>query len=182
MIAVIDTETNWDNALMSVGCVIADEDGFTPAAAQYYVIAPEYTRGGMFSDVLFINESVARVTTRNDAQRAIKKLLRDNGVELIFAYNARFDRALLPLLASFRWFDIMRLAAYRQYNRAIPDNADCCGTGRLRRNYGVEPILRLLTGDPYYCETHNALCDALDELAIMRALGHGVQEYECAAI
>ena len=70
----------------------------------------------------------------------------------------------------------MRLAAYKQYNSAIPENAECCKTGQLKRGYGVEPILRMLGKEMYY-ETHNALMDAMDELEIVRLLGHPVDMY-----
>ena len=71
----------------------------------------------------------------------------------------------------------MKLAAYRQYNHAIPDNAPICSTGRLKSGYGVGPILRLLSGNCGYSETHNALLDAIDELKIMTLLGHPIEKY-----
>ena len=58
----------------------------------------------------------------------------------------------------------MRLAAYRQHNPRIPATAELCSTGRLKRGYGVEDMLRLLSGNRGYRESHNALLDALDEL------------------
>lgn len=85
--------------------------------------------------------------------------------------NANFDRNHLPELAGPHWYDIMRLAAYRQHNPKIPRTAQLCSTGRLKRGYGVEAMLRLLSGECGYCETHNALLAALDELEIMRAAG-----------
>lgn len=99
------------------------------------------------------------------------------GGRLLSQYNARFDRNHLPELRSFDWYDIMRLAAYRQYNPKIPATADCCSTGRMKRNYGVEPMLCLLSGNRTYSETHNAFHDALDELEIMRLLGHPLADY-----
>jgi len=69
------------------------------------------------------------------------------------------------------------VAAYRQYNPAIPAWAECCGTGRLKRGYGVEPMLRILSGQSSYRETHNALEDALDELKIMELLGRRPEDY-----
>ena len=42
------------------------------------------------------------------------------GVTKIFAYNANFDRNHLPELRDYDWYDIMRLAAYRQHNPKIP--------------------------------------------------------------
>ena len=76
----------------------------------------------------------------------------------------------------------MRLAAYRQYNRAIPDSAECFKTGRLKRGYGVEEVLKMLSQDTKYNETHNAVRDAEDELRIMQLLGHEIGEYAVALI
>ena len=41
----------------------------------------------------------------------------------------------------------------------------------------AEPMLRLLSGNRGYRETHNALFDALDELEILRLLGQNVACY-----
>ena len=95
----------------------------------------------------------------------------------VFAYNAAFDRNHLPELKHFSWYDIMRLAAYRQHNPKIPACADCCATGRLKRGYGVEPMLRLLSDNRSYHETHNAIYDAMDELEIMKLLHHNLSAY-----
>ena len=70
----------------------------------------------------------------------------------------------------------MRLAAYKQFNSAIPADAECCKTGKLKRGYGVENILKML-GKENYMEIHNALTDAIDELEIVRLLGHPVDMY-----
>lgn len=74
----------------------------------------------------------------------------------------------------------MRLAAYRQYNRAIPNPADCYKTGKLKRGYGVENVLRMLSINEEYREIHNALLDALHELKIMQLLGCETREYDVA--
>ena len=95
----------------------------------------------------------------------------------MFAYNASFDRNHLPELRDLDWYDIMRLAAYRQHNPSILADADCCSTGRLKRGYGVETMLRLLSGNRTYRETHNACFDAMEELDIMRLLGHPLTAY-----
>lgn len=65
----------------------------------------------------------------------------------------------------------MYLAAYRQHNPPIPPTAELCRTGRLKRGYGVEPMLRLLSDNLRYRETHNALFDAMDELEFLRLVG-----------
>ena len=53
--AVIDTETNWHDQVMSIGTVIADSEGFRLLAGRYHIITPEYKVGGMFSDTLFLD-------------------------------------------------------------------------------------------------------------------------------
>lgn len=176
--AVIDTETNWANQLMSLGCCISDADTFRPVAAKYYILPTACEMGGMYYDALFLDTPVKPLLcTRAEALRDLRAWLERQQVPSIFAYNAAFDHKLLPELDRFAWFDIMRLAAYQQHNHKIPCSADCCSTGRLKRGFGVEPMLRLLSGNGTYCETHNALFDALDELEIMRLLDHPLEDY-----
>jgi hypothetical protein len=76
----------------------------------------------------------------------------------------------------------MKLAAYRQHNPKIPNCAECYGTGRLKRGYGVESVYRMLSEDRTYCERHNALTDAIDELEIMRLLNHEFARYASTKI
>lgn len=182
LIAVLDTETNWDDRLMSVGVVTARDGEFTPIERLYFVIDPEYTRGGIYEDSLFLPGVEPTVLSMDEAVAALSAFFKERGITRLFAYNARFDRAVLSGITGFRWFDIMGLAQYRQFNPAIPKTAECWSTGRMKRGFGVEPILRMLSGDPAYCEQHNALTDAVDELSIMRLLGHGAETYVFAEI
>lgn len=176
--AVIDTETNWIDQVMSIGTVIADTDTFHLIDAKYHVLTPEYLVGGMYESTLFADARMQpAMCSRSEALDDLKNWFAAYGVEAIFAYNAGFDRNHLPELRGYSWYDIMRLAAYRQYNRAIPATADCCSTGRLKRGFGVEPMLRLLSGNCTYHETHNAIYDAMDELQIMKLLGHPLGSY-----
>lgn len=176
--ALIDTETNWADQVMSIGTVIADADTFRPVAAKYHILPAYCEIGGMYDDALFLKTPVSPVCcTRPVAMRELRDWLGRYDVTSVFAYNARFDKTHLPELGSLRWYDIMRLAAYRQYNPKIPETAELCSTGRLKRGYGVEAMLRLLSGNDGYHETHNAILDALDELEVMRLLGHGLEDY-----
>lgn len=176
--AVIDTETNWADKIMSIGCCIADADTFQLVAAKYHILPFFCEIGGMYYDALFLDTPVKPILcTRQEAMKDLLSWFAQYDVSSIFAYNANFDRNHLPELGQLRWYDIMRLAAYRQHNPKIPATAELCRTGRLKRGYGVEPMLRLLSGNWGYCETHNALYDALDELEIMRLLGHGLEDY-----
>lgn len=176
--AVIDTETNWFDAVMSIGVVIANSNTFEPVSSKYYIISPEHKAGGMFSHTLFFEDRKLNFEcSRNKALGDLMKNLKNNKVIGIFAYNASFDYRHLPELSSYAWYDIMKLAAYRQYNPKIPKTFDCHSTGRLKCGYGVESILRLLTDDEMYCEQHNALIDAFDELKIMKLLEHELSMY-----
>lgn len=176
--AVIDTETNWADQVMSIGAVIANTDTFKLIESKYYILPMECRIGGMYYDTLFLETPVPPILcARSEAIADLHIWFQQHGVSAIFAYNACFDRNHLPELRSFQWYDIMRLAAYRQYNAKIPDDADCCSTGRLKRGYGVEAMLRLLSGKNTYHESHNAYFDALDELEITRLLGHSLDAY-----
>ena len=176
--AVIDTETNWANQVMSIGTVIADADTFEAIEAKYHIFPVECQIGGMYEATLFIETPVKPILcNRAEAIADLRTWFQHHRVRSIFAYNACFDRNHLPELQDFDWYDIMRLAAYRQHNPKIPADADCCSTGRLKRGYGVEPMLRLLSGRHRYRETHNAVLDALDELSIIRLLNIPLSQY-----
>lgn len=176
--AVIDTETNWVDQVMSIGTVIANADTFELVAAKYHILPIECQIGGMYESTLFIETPVQPILcTRAEAIADLRAWFQQHGIRSIFAYNACFDRNHLPELRDFDWYDIMRLAAYRQHNPKIPANSHCCSTGRLKRGYGVEPMLRLLSGNHTYHESHNAFYDAMDELGIMRLLEHRVMDY-----
>lgn len=180
-IAVIDTETTWGDSVMSIGIVIADKETFTQICRRYFILTPEYREGGMYSFSLYTKDTPIEECSRTKAIKAIKQLLSKYNVDSICAYNAKFDLNHLPELSTYYWYDIMRIAAYKQYNSAIPTYSDFCNTGRLKRGYGVEPIYRMLSGDLCYSETHNAVNDAVDELNIMRMLGHSFSAYEMSA-
>lgn len=183
VIAVIDTETNWHDEVMSIGIALADAKTFKCLELRYYILEPEIFVGGMFDSVLYIAKDATQLKgDRKKVMKDIAKYLKEKGAASIFAYNARFDYGHMPELSDFDWFDIMRLAAYKQYNKSISATAECCKTGRLKRGYGVEEILRMLGHGTNYCETHNAVRDAEDELKIMELMGQPLEAYECARL
>ena len=164
---------------MSIGCCIADTYDFSLLDAKYQILTPEYEIGGMYESTLFIDTRPApTICTREEAIGQLQDWFKEHGVQKVFAYNAAFDRNHLPELGAYQWYDIMTLAAYRQFNPMIPATAECCSTGRLKRGYGVEPMLRLLSGNRTYHELHNAITDAYDELEILRLLGHPLTSYK----
>ena len=160
---------------MSIGVVVSGEE-MTPEEYAYFLLAPEYTVGGMYSFSLFVRGSMPKICGREEAIADISDICRRHGITEIFAYNAVFDKFMLRELHSFCWRDIMSVAAYAQYNTKIPVGAPLYSTGRLKRGYGVQSVMRMLTGARYF-ETHNALYDALDELEIMRLLGCAAEKY-----
>lgn len=182
--AVIDTETNWNNEVMSIGIVIAEKGTFKKVDDLYFIFDPEYKVGGMFSNVLPVKGKSPKeiVFSRKISMEKIKASFEKYQIRSLFAYNASFDKNLLKELVSYRWFDIMRIAAYRQYNDKIPASVECCKTGKMKRNYGVEPMMQLLSGNSKYMEVHNALYDSIDELEIMRLLGKSLEEYSVAML
>ena len=182
--AVIDTETNWNNEVMSIGIVIAKADTFEKVDEMYYIFYPEYKVGGMFANVLLMKDVNPKdiILPRENAMEKIIDTFARYKVADLFAYNAAFDKGLLKELSAYSWYDIMRLAAYRQYNDKIPANVECCKTGKMKRHYGVEPMLQMLSGDYNYREVHNALFDSIDELRIMKLLGKSLDEYSVARL
>ena len=170
-IAVIDTETNFGDEVMSIGVVIADSKSFDVLDERYVILKLEAKRGGLFSNALYETPKEPVISYRKKALSDLKKWLNDNHVQKIFAYNASFDYNHLPEMSTYEWFDIMRLAANIRYNQFIPADVPLCKSGRLKRGFGVEAIYRLVTGEEHYCEKHNALQDANDELVIMKKLG-----------
>ena len=181
--AVIDTETTWTDEVMSIGIVIADASTNKPIGGQYYIITPTYRKGGMYSGVLNILKKQNTITdSRRNVIADINGLLSEYHIEKILAYNAKFDFNHLPELRNYDWCDIMRLAAYRQYNSCIPTRIECCKTGRIKKGFGVEPIYQMLSGNRRYREIHNAFTDAVDELRIVEMLGHDISTYEIGRI
>ena len=180
---VIDTETTWTDHVMSIGAVIADNSDFSVIDSRYYLIDPAYRSGGMYSSVLRMRGTPEEIiSSRQEMAADMRQWLGGYRVNTIFAYNAVFDKKHLPEFGDFRWHDIMKIAAYRQFNSRIPESALCCKTGRLKSNYGVESIYRLLSGDRRYMEKHNGWFDAVDELKIMEMLALPIDVYEHAEI
>ena len=183
MFAVIDTETTWGDSVMSIGIVIADNETYGVIDKRYYILTPFKNHGGMYSHALYVNDIKPDLECPRDAAMTdITQFLADYRVESMFAYNASFDHRHLPELSHLSWHDIMKIAAYRQHNPKIPVSAECYGTGRLKRGYGVENIYRMLSENLMYREMHNALTDAIDELEIMRLLKHRLSKYRSARI
>lgn len=95
--AVVDTETTWIDTVMSVGVVIADAVDMHPVETAYFVLAPEFSVGGMYENALFhVRAGKPVICSRREAMQQIVALCQKHGVDCIFAYNALFDKGHLP--------------------------------------------------------------------------------------
>ena len=178
-IAVIDTETTWYNNLMSIGVAVADSKSYKLVDKKYYIIDSNIEERGMYYNSLYINNIVPdNKCSKKQALDEISVFLKQLDIDNIFAYNALFDYGQLPELRDFKWHDIMKIAAYKQFNKKIPETEDCFKTGRLKKHFGVESIYRILSDDYFYFETHNAIFDAIDELKIMEMLDVPITYYK----
>ena len=184
-IAVIDTETNYDNEVISIGAVISDEK-YKAIDTLYLIVYPECEKPAMYSNELYHPNAVADyITYRKDIIVMLKGFLDKYHVDSLYAYNANFDKSHLKELDKYNWYDILKLAAYKQYNNTITCEDNLCKSGRLKSGYGVENILnrlRLKYKRKNYNEIHNALTDSIDELEIMELLNLDLDEYEIARI
>ncbi|MBO4680042.1 MAG: helix-turn-helix domain-containing protein, partial [Lachnospiraceae bacterium] len=177
-IAVIDTEINRRDEVMSIGIVIGDATTFEPLEEKYFIIEPEHAYGGDNSKFLRINEYVnVDNYSRKNAINTIKNLLKADNIRSIFAYNATSEYECLAELSSYNWYDIMQVAAFRQYNHAITDDDECHESGRLKRDFDVASMINRLSGDNTCTAARNAVYDARDELKVMKLLKRPIGDY-----
>ena len=92
--AVIDTETSWQDKVISIGVVIAQKNYHIVAEA-YYIITPECELPAIYEDALYYYTKFVKCE-RSEAISEVRGLLQSYHVENIFAYNASFDYNHLP--------------------------------------------------------------------------------------
>lgn len=173
---VVDTETTYQRKLMTVGAVVADEN-FDVKNKIYLMSFGAYMQGGLYKDRVYKTALCPNKMHTSEMLETIKKFYDDNGCEMVFAYNAPFDKNLLTSLPSDKWCDIMKIAAYKQFNPYLPADEEYYGTGRLKKDYNAQRIFRLLSGNKNYEEMHNAYQDACDELGIMAMMKVPIDVY-----
>lgn len=89
--AVIDTETNWEDKVMSIGTVIADADTFKPVCAKYHILPVFCEIGGMYYDALFLKTPVKpMLCTRQEAMGDLLHWLADYNVTTMYAFKRQF--------------------------------------------------------------------------------------------
>ncbi|MDW2923756.1 hypothetical protein [Mesomycoplasma ovipneumoniae] len=182
-IAVIDVETNYENEVFSVGVVIADSADFQWFDKGYWIIKNNWKVGGMYIHKTFtplpleFREEINVVQTRQEMIAQLIHFLKFYKVKNWFSYT-KFDFRHLPELhKSFEHNDISIFAKSKQFNKHIPLNAELTKKGDLKSGWNAQNIYRMLTKDPSYIETHNALLDAMDELRIMELLDLDIETF-----
>ena len=90
--AVIDTETNWNNNVMSIGVLIAKCNNFKRTDSRYYIIPQEEKVGGMYSKSMRTTNHEILTGQRFEVIDDVKSILESNGVDDLLAYNASFDK------------------------------------------------------------------------------------------
>lgn len=181
-IAIIDTETNYYDEVISIGVVIADAKTYEILEKRYMIVYPECDCPAMYSNRLY-HPSV-KIDLKSNRHKVIdylENLLKKHEIKHILSYNSSFDEKHLYDLCDYEWHDIMKVAACKQYNPTL-NGLETFSTGRLRRGYGLDSILKRLRSYNNlkdYCEVHNALTDAVDELEVMKLLGHKINVYDC---
>lgn len=182
--AVIDTEITLSGEVMAIGIAVAQKSDFTLVRQGYVMVTPACNKAAMFSSSLeYEGEKLPGYgycygkCTEERTVDAVKEFLGQMQINTIFAFNMSSDRKALPFLQDKNWCDIMDIALYKQYNKHIPSSEKTFSTGRIKRNGSVKGIMKMLSGDKEYEETHNALQDAMDELKIMQLLGRPAEQY-----
>ena len=166
---------------MTIGAVVANEQ-FDVVDYIYLISFGAFMQGGYYKDRVYKTSLCPNKMHTDEMLQAIRRFYDNNNCEMCFAYNAPFDKKLLPTLPKDQWYDIMKVAAYKQHNSFLPENEEYFSTGRLKKDYGAERIYRLLSGNQNYKEMHNAFQDACDELAIMKMLKLPLDYYKIARI
>ena len=178
---VVDTETTWKRKLMTAGALVFNEN-FEVVDNFYEMSVGAYRQGGYYKDQVYNSLLDPVQASTSEILDDILELYEKHNCKGIFAYNAQFDKGLLTTLPSDEWYDIMKIAAYKQNNPFLTDEFEYCATGRLKKNYNVEFMYKLLSGKESYKEIHNAYQDAVDELELMRMLKIPIEKYKVAKI
>lgn len=176
--AIIDTETTWTKRLMTIGVVIANTATFETRDYRYYILTPEIEEGGVFRTEAYLKASgIVKKCGHKEAIYDILDFLERHGVTMLFAYNVGLDKQLLPELSSFEWMDIAPLATNECSKKFILNDEKYYSSECVKRKYRVRSIVRMVSGNDFYTETHNALFDAVDELKIMQYLRYTLESY-----
>ena len=84
-------------------------------------------------------------------------------------------------MQNYHWYDIIKVAAHKQYNYKLPDNLMFNDQGRLLYKCNIKDLMEILT-KTYFYYTNHALYDTLDIARIMKIVDLNINVYDCAKI
>ena len=116
-----------------------------------------------------------------DIENHIRKLLNKYKITNIYTYNGIFIFKKLPGLKQYHWYDIIKVAAYKQYNYKLLDNLPFREDGRLLCNCSIKEIMQILT-KTYFYYTDHALYDTFDIARIMSLINLPIEQYSFSKI
>ena len=179
-VAIIDTKTNYLGNAISIGVAIVNAQ-FEIQQAQYYLIPEELMNEHASKDDYDIVHVYKTYYGRLfDCQNHIRTILNQYNITNIYAYNAFYVKQTLPEMNNYNWFDVARIATYKQYNHKIPINTKCDENGQLLR-YTLSNVMELMTNG-YYRYVNHALYNALDIIQLMKYIGLSIDKYEHAKL
>ncbi len=138
-IGIIDVETTFSDEVMSVGIVIVDtEKNYDFVDARYWLIDPYYQSPGMFAHMLhlsdcnppfiykeaqvFVDSIQEKITSMDTCLEELRQLMGIHNCQILFAYNAHFDKRHLLELSDYIWVDMISVMANCTLNTNIDED------------------------------------------------------------
>ncbi len=180
-IAIISVKTNSMGHAIAIGVAVIDANQWQLQQAQYYIISDELLCYYTYDNIYLSHVYKSYFGKLGDVENHIRKTLTKYQITNIYAYNAQFVCKTCPGLHMYYWYDIMKIAAYKQYNSYLPSNIDYLDNGRIKYKYNIPHIMEYLNIS-YFRYVDHALYDVLDELRIMKTLNININTYDIAHV
>ena len=181
-IAILDAKTNFIDNIISIGVSIVNAKTFEVKTAEYFLIPEELIVDGLNNNNVNIHHIYKTYFgAQKDVENHIRKLLNQYGITNIYTFNGKFIYKQLTGLQNYHWYDIIKVAAHKQYNYKLPDNLMFNDQGRLLYKCNIKDLMEILT-KTYFYYTNHALYDTLDIARIMKIVDLNINVYDCAKI
>ena len=126
---------------MSIGIVIGDVTTYQQVDQYYGIVADEAKKPAWEPARQGLRALGIRIDKEADRAQVLagaKELMDKYHVNMIAAFNAKFDKDHLPeFQEDYTWIDIMLPCAYRQYNPYLPAYINTYKTGKVFSGYKV---------------------------------------------
>ena len=177
VIAIIDAKLNFIDEIISIGIAIVDAKTFKVKTAEYFLVPEELIIDGFNNDNITIAHTYQTYFgAHKDIENHIRKLLNQYNITNIYTFNGKFIYRKLAGLQKYHWYDIIKVAAYKQYNYKLPDNLMFNDQGRLLYKCNIKDLMEILT-KTYFYYTNHALYDTLDIARMMSLIDLPIEQY-----